>query len=207
MALGSDGLITVVGDFDGNGGVPVSGKVTFTPSVRIVRGDVTYPQLPVTVLLDEEGKFSIKLPATDDPAVTPNGFTYKVDTAVTAFVNGRAVTDIDSKNVTLSVDDADAQGIAQLSDLLPVPAVGTPTTFLTRLAADARYLLKTDIPELPSNIATTEQLTSGLSAKADKSDLTPLATKQYVDTAVANAGGGSGGSGIAYDTDGTPYLV
>lgn len=185
MALGSDGLLTVVGDFDALDNAPVSGKVTFTPSVQIVRGDITYPQLPTTVLLDADGKLSIKLPATDDPAVSPNGFTYKVDIAVTAFVNGRAVTDVDSKNVTLNIEDADAQGVAQLSDLLPTPTVGTPTVFLTRVAADSRYLLKTEIPELPSNLATTDDLAEYVkTVDLEEVDLTPYAKTADVTAAV-----------------------
>ncbi|WP_380161564.1 hypothetical protein [Kineococcus sp. R86509] len=180
MSLGTDGLITVVGDFDALDNAPVSGRVTFTPSCEIKRGSITYPELPTTVALDADGQFSIKLPATDDPAVSPNGFTYKVDIVVTAYVNGRAISVPKSENFALSIADADAAGVAQLNDLLPAPAVGTPTPYLTLAAANTRYLLKTDIPELPSNIITEDNIGEFL----EPVDLTTYATKTFVTAAL-----------------------
>jgi hypothetical protein len=61
-------------------GYPVSGSVTFTPSTSVTHLDTGTPILnkPVVVSLALDGRGSVTLPATDDPRLTPLGFTYVV---------------------------------------------------------------------------------------------------------------------------------
>lgn len=73
-------LITVTGTYLKLDGTPANGKVTFTPKTVLINTDadeIVYP-VPFTVNLDGTGSFSVVLPATNDPDLTPIGWTYTV---------------------------------------------------------------------------------------------------------------------------------
>ncbi|MBO0840067.1 MAG: hypothetical protein J2O49_04525, partial [Sciscionella sp.] len=80
--------ITVHGTYVDLDGSAASGTVTFTANVvgNIVdtnTGTIIAPtSSPVT--LDHTGSFSITLPASDDPALVPNGFSYLVTENLTS---------------------------------------------------------------------------------------------------------------------------
>jgi hypothetical protein len=71
---------TVTGKYIATDGTVVSGTITFTtPQIVIVplNGMVVVPK-DINVSLDEEGAFSVVLPATNDPDIQPWGWTYTV---------------------------------------------------------------------------------------------------------------------------------
>lgn len=71
----------VKGKYTNLDGSAASGKVTFTPrALRIVaiQNETVVIPRPLSVALDITGSFSITLPATDDPDISPLNFTYSV---------------------------------------------------------------------------------------------------------------------------------
>jgi hypothetical protein len=82
MALPSDfDTVTVTGRYIDLAGNALVGTVTFTSSTTVVDASVpvTIVPVPLVATLDPNGAFSIALPATDDPDISPNGYTYKVE--------------------------------------------------------------------------------------------------------------------------------
>lgn len=73
-------LVHVVGQAVTLDGKPAKGKVTFTASTilkDVESGQAIFP-VPLAVTLDRDGAFSQDLPATNDPDISPVGWTYKV---------------------------------------------------------------------------------------------------------------------------------
>lgn len=106
-------------------GRPAAGFIRFTGKVTAVSDATDTIILPATIAaaLDANGEFVVEVPATDDPDIQPNGWTYTV-TEQLANGGGRTY-DID---VPLS---AKAAGI-DLSEVAPAaPASGSPTAFVT----------------------------------------------------------------------------
>lgn len=160
MSLRPDGLLTVVGDVDTITDKAASGTVTVRLSDKLVVGDKVYAPIDQTVALNpNDGTFSVKLPPTGD-----TGVTYKFTLVAYAYVNGQREHFEESFNTVLSADDGDADGVVQYKDLAPVATPGVPSTFLTRTAADTRYLLKDEVPELPVDLVTTDDLTAAIAA-------------------------------------------
>lgn len=80
MALANLDKITVTGLYKTLDGEPCTGQVTFSPSQVVIDGASGEIVLPVsfTAQLDGNGRFSIDLPATDDPDLEPQGWVYRV---------------------------------------------------------------------------------------------------------------------------------
>ena len=103
-------------DIEGNA---IAGQVKFTP--RAVITDAVYGQIiisnTITATLDANGSFTAYLPATDDPSVTPTGFTYEV---VESFTNGRTFdiavpqSTVGSLNIATLVPGTSSAGTASL---------------------------------------------------------------------------------------------
>lgn len=72
--------ITVTGIYQSYTGTPLTGTVSFMPSTVLLDIAAGVIMMPVvfTATLDSNGAFSIDLPATDDPDITPSGWTYAV---------------------------------------------------------------------------------------------------------------------------------
>jgi peptidoglycan/xylan/chitin deacetylase (PgdA/CDA1 family) len=73
--------VTVFGKYIDFTGTPMQGTVSFVPSQRYVTdstADVLIFSAPLVATLDSDGAFSIEVPATDDPDITPQGFTWTV---------------------------------------------------------------------------------------------------------------------------------
>lgn len=118
--------VTVYGRYTYLNGTPVAGELLFTGKIFATAADssTTIVPAPISVRLDPDGQFSIDLPATDDPDILPNGWTY---TVTERFPAGRQF-DIE---VPVAAKDT---GI-DLSILAPVtPASGDPTAFVTLAA-------------------------------------------------------------------------
>lgn len=129
MALPIDyDTVTVRGRYVYLNGTPATGDVKFTGKVVATSAATDTIIVPNTIVaaLDAAGQFVVALPATDDPDVMPNGWTY---TVVENLVGGGGRTyDIDIPiSATLSGID--------MSDVAPLPPnVGNPTAFVTLTA-------------------------------------------------------------------------
>lgn len=98
-------------------GNPLSGQVLFTPAFTDSPGAAISTAFKVIVMaatrsvnLDANGHFDVILPATDDPDITPRGWTY---TVTESFAGGR----------TYSID-APANANRDLVDVAPVTFAG-----------------------------------------------------------------------------------
>lgn len=70
---------TVTGTYVTGSGSPAKGRVVFTPSSRILdQYDAIILEAALTATLDATGSFSISLPATDNPLLYPQQWTYTV---------------------------------------------------------------------------------------------------------------------------------
>lgn len=117
--------VPVRGKFVYLDGSPASGQIKFAGKIAAVSDAADTIILPNTIIavLDTSGTFAVNLPATDDPDIQPNGWTYTVSETLAG--GGGRTYDIE---VPIS---AKAAGI-DLSDVAPRPAsVGTPTAFVT----------------------------------------------------------------------------
>jgi hypothetical protein len=101
-----------------NFGAPAVGTVTFTPSTVLYDAEtkeIVLPR-PFVVSLDSEGAFEVYLPATDDPDLSPQGWTYRVEETVW----GRLVRPAWYLSVPI---DQKETGIS-LVDVAPAPTIG-----------------------------------------------------------------------------------
>lgn len=81
-------LVSIVGQAVTLDGKPAKGKVTFTASTilkDVESGQAIFP-VPLAVTLDRDGAFSQDLPATNDPDISPVGWTYKVHVDVSGSI-------------------------------------------------------------------------------------------------------------------------
>lgn len=72
---------TVSGAYVGPDGAPVAGAaLRFIPSTTVAdaAGNVVVPPLPITVLTNGAGAFSVDLAVTDDPDTQPAGWTWRL---------------------------------------------------------------------------------------------------------------------------------
>lgn len=70
---------TVTGTYVTSLGAPAVGRVTFTPTARVVDiNDDIVIEDTVPVVLDANGAFSVELPTTDNPLLSPSSWAYEV---------------------------------------------------------------------------------------------------------------------------------
>ncbi len=71
-------LITIQGTYLKPDGTPESGTVTFRSEISVLSSatETVMAPGPVRATLDETGSFSVEIPATNDPAWSPEGWTY-----------------------------------------------------------------------------------------------------------------------------------
>jgi aryl-phospho-beta-D-glucosidase BglC (GH1 family) len=116
--------VTVTGRYVYLDGTPVRGSLKFTGKVIAVAADsqVIIIPSPVVAHLDEGGSFTVNLPATDDPDVSPGGWTYKVEEQFVAG-GGR----------TFEMDAPLSAGNFNISSVAPTGpgSPGDPTVFVT----------------------------------------------------------------------------
>lgn len=117
--------VPVTGTYVALDGTAARGSVSFTGKVLTIAGveDILIAPYRVTTQLDATGSFSISLPATDDPNVLPNGWTYSV---VESLDHGGG------RRFELDVPLALAGTGIDLSTVAPTTAEhGDPTAFVT----------------------------------------------------------------------------
>ncbi|MHC0429235.1 hypothetical protein ACX6XY_03475 [Streptomyces sp. O3] len=126
MALAlPEGIPTVVvhGTYLGPDGRPLTGTVTFSAPALL-----TFPQSdvfvagPVVANLTENGRFEVRLPATDAPDMNPSGWSYVVKENLSGVIGGRTF----SMLLPASVPEVDLADIAPADPTTPtwVPVPG-----------------------------------------------------------------------------------
>jgi len=138
MALPVDyNTVTVKGKYVYLDGNPAEGSVKFTGKAVAISNATATVVLPTTIQVNlVDGQFQVELPATDDPDVLPNGWTYKVEETFTRG-SGRTF----EMELPLA---AQASGGVDLSIVAPLPpSAGDPTAFVT-LAAFEQHVASGD---------------------------------------------------------------
>ncbi len=107
--------VTVRGRYLGPDGRSLGGTVTFSaPALLVFREADVFVAGPVVATLDEAGRFSVVLPATDAPDMQPSGWSYVVTENLAGIVGGR----------TFSMLLPKATPVVELADIAP----SDPTT-------------------------------------------------------------------------------
>ncbi len=109
--------VVVLGTFLTPEGEPSTGTVSFTPSSWLLNSgaNIAIPNSSVTKTLGTAGNFSVTLPITDDPDLSPGGWVYSVSEVVDGVSQ--------SYNIAIPGTVA-AGGTVFLADLAPVAAAG-----------------------------------------------------------------------------------
>jgi len=130
--------ITITGSYVDYSGTAISGQVTFTLGDVLRSGIDNVMVAPSTVVVPlVAGSFSVTLPATNDPDIIPNPYTY---TVVESFVGGR----------TYTISVPYNGGSLDLADISPLPVIST--TFV-QLVDDTTFTsLEVLIDALDTNI-------------------------------------------------------
>ena len=105
--------ITITGSYVDYSGTAISGQITFTLGDVLRSGIDNVMVAPSTVVVPlVAGSFSVTLPATNDPDIIPNPYTY---TVVESFVGGR----------TYTISVPYNGGSLDLADISPLPTIST----------------------------------------------------------------------------------
>ena len=176
MTLPADyDTVTVRGGYVYLDGSPAAGRVTFTGKTIATSAATRTMIVPATITatLDNTGRFEIQLPATNDPDIQPNGWTYKVEEKFNA--GGGRTFEID---VPVSAKES---GI-ELATVAPaIPSQGSPTAFVT-LTEFHRHLADGETGGGgPSGPVAWNEVTG-------KPDTFPPATHQHAQTDIAGLG-------------------
>ena len=109
--------VVVLGTFLTPEGDPSTGTVSFTPSSWLLNSgaNIAIPNSTVTKTLGTAGNFSVTLPITDDPDLSPEGWIYSVSEVVDGVSQ--------SYNIAIPGTVA-AGGTVYLADLVPVAPAG-----------------------------------------------------------------------------------
>lgn len=150
MALpGNLSTVTVTGKYLNFQGSPIRGQVRFTlsngPLVDASADTIIVPTT-VTANLDENGAFSVVLPATDDPDVYPEVVSY---TVTEAFAGGRTY----SLSLPAAVPTVDLTSVAPVPSLSPIFIALTTEGFWNPLVAQIDALRDSVDPETGDFIA------------------------------------------------------
>lgn len=132
MTFSNLNLITVTGKFLLLSGSAASGTVSFTPNAVLtdtVANEIVEPT-PFTATLNGTGQISIVLPATNDPDLTPIGWTYKVQENIVGSIINR------SYSITVPFNAAGAT--IDLADITPVATVESLSAY--QLIAPGSYV-------------------------------------------------------------------
>ena len=123
MALpASLSTLTVAGTYVDLVGNPVRGSLTFTPETIIIEPtlNVILINSAVTVALDATGSFSIVLPVSDDPDVTPQPFVYTITEDI-----------IGGRTFTISLPLSLANTTLNIADILPLVTLADSVNYMT----------------------------------------------------------------------------
>ena len=131
--------VSVTGNYIDYEGNPIQGQVRFTLNEVLRNGTDDQMVAPSSVVVPlSAGAFSVTLPATNDPDVVPNPFTYSVEES---FPGGRNYT------ITIPYDTA---GSLDLADLSPTPTLSE--NFVQAIDQTSWSALEDDIDALDVEI-------------------------------------------------------
>jgi hypothetical protein len=140
MALGANlTTVQITGTYVDYEGTAIAGQIRFSISEVLRNGtddQMVAPSVVVVPLVS--GAFSVTLPATNDPDVVPNPFTYDVEES---FAGGRSY--------TISIPYTTA-GSLDLADISPAPSLDT--TFVQLIDQNTWNTLEANIDTLDTNI-------------------------------------------------------
>ena len=109
--------VVIAGHYVDFEGTAIQGQIRFTLNEVLRNGTDDQMVAPSSVVVPlSSGAFSVTLPATNDPDIVPNPFTYTVEES---FPGGRTY--------TISIP-YDTVGSLNLADISPNPAINTPYT-------------------------------------------------------------------------------
>ena len=140
MALGANiNTVTITGNYVDYEGNAIQGQIRFTLGDVLRSGIDDQMVAPSSVVVAlSAGAFSVTLPATNDPDVVPNPFTYTVEES---FPGGRTY--------TISIP-YDTVGSLDLADISPTPTLST--NFVQLVDETTWESLKADIDTLDTDI-------------------------------------------------------
>lgn len=134
--------VTVAGSYVNFEGNTIEGQIRFTLGDVLRNGTDDQMVAPSSIVIPlSNGAFTVSLPATNDPDVVPNPFTYTVEES---FPGGRVY--------TISVP-YDTVGELNLADLSPTPTIST--TYVQMTDQTTFNSLKTNIDTLNAGTNTT----------------------------------------------------
>ena len=124
MPIWSDDVIlrTVVGQYLTARGVAGAGTITFTPTTTVYDTDsAAVLTSPTTVSLNATGSFSVDLPTTDNPLLSPRGWAYEISIRI----NG-----VKPKTIRIFLPAGDGSSVDLFSEIgsLPVSSSGAVTS-------------------------------------------------------------------------------
>ncbi|MFJ7419773.1 hypothetical protein ACIQXD_14325 [Streptomyces uncialis] len=129
--------MTVRGTYMGPDGRSLAGTVTFSaPAMLTFPDSDLFIAGPVVATLDENGRFSVRLPATDAPNMQPSGWSYVVKENLSGVIGGRTFSVLLPK----AIAEVDLADIAPADPTTPnyVPVAGSQ--ILTGAAAPTSVL-------------------------------------------------------------------
>lgn len=115
--------VSVTATFQDASGAALAGHVVFTAGARLrfAAGGVVVPDEPVVAALDTAGKLSVALVPTDDPAIEPRQWDYRVEERIGTAGEAAALSEGErldvSKSYSLKVPTGD--GTLDLADIAP----------------------------------------------------------------------------------------
>jgi len=140
MALASSlTTVTITGNYVNYEGNPIQGQVRFTLGDVLRNGTDDQMVAPSSIVVPlSAGAFSVTLPATNDPDIVPNPFTYTVEES---FAGGRTYT------ISVPYDTA---GSLDLADISPTPTLSE--NFVQAIDETSFSALEDDIDTLDTQI-------------------------------------------------------
>ncbi len=131
--------VTITGNYVNYEGNPIQGQIRFTLGDVLRNGTDDQMVAPSSIVVPlSAGAFSVTLPATNDPDIIPNPFTYTVEES---FAGGRTYT------ISVPYDTA---GSLDLADLSPTPTLSE--NFVQAIDETSFSALEDDIDTLDTQI-------------------------------------------------------
>lgn len=127
---------TVRGTLHTPGGTPHEGRVVVTASVPVVRDGSGGPVIAGRTIAElTEGAFTLQLPCTDDPALAPTGFGYRLRFELAA----HAMADV-TFTLPRGTGTVDLSTLVPVTAPVPVPEAAAPARDLAALAGRVQSL-------------------------------------------------------------------
>lgn len=148
----------ITGNYVTASGVPATGRVTFTPTSRVIdQNNAVIVEDSVSATLDVNGAFSVTLPTTDNSALNPTGWVYEVSVRIRGSRPRKFF-------ASLPYGDGSAVNINNEISVQPAPVASTPfASFdITPEQSGAAVAWPSDV--LTREIAATYVLATGAAA-------------------------------------------